>query len=619
MGRADKVNILLVDDQPAKLISYEVMLAELGENLIKASSAREALECLLKNEIAVLLVDVCMPELDGFQLAAMVREHPRFQKMAIIFISAIHLADDDRLRGYQMGAVDYMPVPVVPEILRAKVNVFAELYRKTRQLEDLNRELEQRVAERTAELEGSNSRLVESERRRSMALAAGQMGAWDWDLEKGQFHWDDEHCRIVGVDPMTFQISATTVRPLVHPDDWGKLEALLRESAAGRQSFQLEARFIRPDGEARWCVVTAAASFDGAGKLLRMSGVTADITERKRAEERHALLAREVDHRAKNALSVVQSIVRLTRAPTTDAYVKAIEGRIATLSHAHTLLSESRWQGASLHSLVEDELAPYGAERPNRVTLNGTSIKLEPAAAQSFALVLHELATNSAKYGALSSDIGTLDVTWERYGESVALDWLERGGPPVTAPSRTGFGMHVIRASVETQLRGTVSLDWRKEGLHCTLTMATNEDSENEASSPPYRLEPSEPAPRGSQRVLLVEDEALIAMMMQDALTEIGVDVVGPCGRVADAMKVAKANTFSAAILDVNLGSEPVYEVAEFLTGRGIPFIFMTGYGRENIDTRFASVPVLRKPVNVERLRAALAGITSAAVVPLRA
>src|SRR5438128_6892577 len=141
MMQNDRVNVLLVDDQPAKLLAYEVILRVLGENLIKAASAREALERLLKTDVAVVLIDVCMPELDGFQLAAMIREHPRFQKIAIIFISAIHLTDVDRLRGYEMGAVDYVPVPVVPEVLRAKVKVFAELYRKTRQLERLNSEL----------------------------------------------------------------------------------------------------------------------------------------------------------------------------------------------------------------------------------------------------------------------------------------------------------------------------------------------------------------------------------------------------------------------------------------------------------------------------------------------
>src|SRR5947207_1229248 len=195
----DEVNILLVDDQPAKLLSYEVMLRELGENLIKASSARGALEQLLKREIAIVLVDVCMPELDGFQLAAMIREHPRFQKTAIIFISAVHLTDVDRLRGYAMGAVDYVPVPVVPEVLRAKVKVFAELYRKTRDLERLNCELERRVAERTAELQSSAMRLMQSEQLRSLALAAGQMGSWDWDVSNGDCTWDEGQCRIFGV------------------------------------------------------------------------------------------------------------------------------------------------------------------------------------------------------------------------------------------------------------------------------------------------------------------------------------------------------------------------------------------------------------------------------------
>ena len=175
MGGEEKVNILLVDDQPGKLLGYEVILSELGENLIKAGSANEALEQLLKNDVAVVLIDVCMPDLDGFELAAMIREHPRFQKMAIIFVSAIQVTDLDLLRGYAAGAVDYVPVPVVPDLLRAKVRVFAELYRKTRQLETLNAELERRVTERTAELAQANSelehRVEERTREREAALA----------------------------------------------------------------------------------------------------------------------------------------------------------------------------------------------------------------------------------------------------------------------------------------------------------------------------------------------------------------------------------------------------------------------------------------------------------------
>ena len=185
----EKVNILLVDDQPAKLLAYEVILKELGENLVKASSGREALEFLLKNDVAIILVDVCMPELDGFELAAMIREHPRFQKTAMIFISAIQVSDIDRLRGYEMGAVDYVPVPVVPEVLRAKIKVFAELYRKTRQLERLNVELEDRVRARTAELEefartaaGKRAAPQPRDRRRQDGIVGLGLGQWRLDV-----------------------------------------------------------------------------------------------------------------------------------------------------------------------------------------------------------------------------------------------------------------------------------------------------------------------------------------------------------------------------------------------------------------------------------------------------
>jgi CheY-like chemotaxis protein len=149
MSAKDKVNVLMVDDQPAKLLSYEIILEELDLNLIKATSGRVALQHLLKTDIAVVLMDVSMPEIDGFQLAEMIRNHPRYQKTAIIFISAVHMTDIDRLKGYERGAVDYISVPVVPELLRAKVSVFAELHRRAHQLESLNRELEARVAERT--------------------------------------------------------------------------------------------------------------------------------------------------------------------------------------------------------------------------------------------------------------------------------------------------------------------------------------------------------------------------------------------------------------------------------------------------------------------------------------
>ncbi len=159
------VNILMVDDQPSKLLTYDAILGPLGQNLLKAQSAREAMAHLLREDVAVVLMDVNMPELDGFELAAMIREHPRCQRTAIIFVSGVHLSDVDRLRGYEIGAVDYVSVPVVPAILRAKVGVFVDLYHKSVALEELNRTLEERVLARTTELENLVLQLRTSERR----------------------------------------------------------------------------------------------------------------------------------------------------------------------------------------------------------------------------------------------------------------------------------------------------------------------------------------------------------------------------------------------------------------------------------------------------------------------
>ena len=482
----EAVNILLVDDQPAKLLAYEAILKDLGENLIVASSGRKALEVLLKQEIAVVLIDVCMPELDGFELAAMIREHPRFKKTAIIFVSAVQVSDFDRLRGYEMGAVDYVPVPVVPEVLRAKIRVFSELFHKTRQLERLNAELEDRVRARTAELERSTTRLVESEERRNMALAAGKMGSWDWDWVNGDWMWDEGQYRIFGVDPQHFQVTSTNIKSLVHPDDVQKLRKLISEFARGARTYEAEFRINRPDGEQCWCVGTAAATVDRRGRVIRVSGVTVDITERKRAEERQNLLAREVDHRAKNALALAQSIVRLSRAESVKEYATTVEGRINALARVHTILSLSSWRGAEIGKLVSDEMAPYSSG--GQVRTCGPEVRLQPATAQTLALALHELLTNSAKYGALSTLSGYLSITWQTGDNMLVLTWEETGGPLVSEPTSRGFGTRGLMASIESQLGGKAQFDWRTEGLVCRLFVpivaASTRDDDDEYAIP---------------------------------------------------------------------------------------------------------------------------------------
>src|ERR1700730_1873744 len=393
----DNVNILLVDDQPAKLLSYEVILAELGENLIKANSPHEALGILLKTDVAVVLIDVVMPQIDGFQLAAMIREHPRFQKLAMIFVSGVQIAETDHLRGYEIGAVDYVTVPVVPEVLRAKVKVFVELHRKTRQLEALNAELERRVTARTAELEAQTERLRRSEERRSLALSAGDMGSWEVDLATGHIEWDEGPYRIFGVDPAHFEPTVERIEAMMHPDDRKKSSGA-DLVALGGSRFQVEFRLVRPSGEVRWCYGAGIILRDAAGKAMRVNGVTVDITDRQRAEERQVLLAREVDHRAKNTLAVVLSMLRLTRAPTTKEFIATVEGRVHALAATHNLLSATRWEGADLGKIVEEEMAPYHATHRRRVITRGPAVILLPATAQAVALALHELATNAANY-----------------------------------------------------------------------------------------------------------------------------------------------------------------------------------------------------------------------------
>jgi len=602
----EKVNVLLVDDQPDKLLAYEVILGELGENLVKTSSAREALQFLLKNDVAVVLIDVCMPELDGFQLAAMIRDHPRFRETAIIFISAIHLTDVDRLRGYEMGAVDYVPVPVVPDVLRAKVRIFAELFRKTRELEQLNSKLERHVAERTAELEASNMRLLQSEQGRSLALAAGQMGSWDWDFDSDEWKWDEGQYRIFGVDPQSFHVTADSIRNLIHPEDVVRLQTIVRSMSAGERTQHTEFRVRRPNGDVRWCMGTAAATVDGAGRVLRISGVTVDVTDRKEAEERQVLLAREVDHRARNALAVIQSIIRLTRAKTVDEYVTTVEGRIKALAHAHTLLSDSRWLGADLGSLALEELAPYRAG--DKIRISGPDISLQPAMAQGLALALHELATNAAKHGALSVQSGKLSLAWEFQPDKLVLRWTEDGGPKIKPPSARSFGLKVIRASVEQQLGGETTFEWNPSGLRCVLSIPRREVMKSRTTHLPLTNGARNGVPivmkrTGQPRVLLVEDEALVAIMIQESLSEFGFLVVGPVATASEAVAAAKFEEFDAAVLDINLGDGMVYTVAEILAGRGVPFVFVTGYDADSVDSRFSKIPILQKPIERDMLQ----------------
>jgi len=290
MSGPEKVNILMVDDQPGKLLTYEAILADLGENLIKASSAKEALEKLLKVDVAVVLMDVSMPEIDGFELAEIIRQHPRFQKTAIIFVSAVHLTDLDRLKGYQHGAVDYLSVPIVPEVLRAKVKVFAELHRKNLQLARLNAELEQRVVERTQELELKAVALEQLNRdlaQRNQELDAivqtapdiifsrQSDGSRDYISSRFYEYTGAAAGSAVGVGWLEY----------MHADDRERSLQRWLQSVESGEAYEAEYRLRAADGQYRWFRARAVPLRSANGHPVKWYGTCSDIHDSKLLEQ----------------------------------------------------------------------------------------------------------------------------------------------------------------------------------------------------------------------------------------------------------------------------------------------------------------------------------------------
>jgi PAS domain S-box-containing protein len=286
----EKVNILMVDDQPGKLLTYEAILGELGENLIQATSAKDALEKLLKTDVAVVLMDVSMPEIDGFELAELVRQHPRFQKTAIIFISAVHLSDLDRLKGYQHGAVDYLSVPIVPEVLRAKVRVFADLHRKNRLLERLNAELEQRVVDRTQELELKavaleqlNSDLAQKNQELDAIVQTAPDIIFSRQADGARDYISSRFYEYTGAAPG----SAVGMGWLeyVHADDRERTLSHWLRCVQSGETYESEYRLRGADGQYRWFRARAVPLRNPAGQILKWYGTCSDIHDSKLLEQ----------------------------------------------------------------------------------------------------------------------------------------------------------------------------------------------------------------------------------------------------------------------------------------------------------------------------------------------
>jgi PAS domain S-box-containing protein len=317
--------------------------------------------------------------------------------------------------------------------------------------------------------------LSESKARLADAMAAGQVMAFEWDAVSGLSQRGDNAAHILGFEQnCRASVTRNDFLRHVHPDDRVSLKTRIRGLQPGNPSYVLSFRFVRPDGREVWLEETAKAEFDAAGRLLRIKGLTRDITERKALEEDKNLLIAELDHRVKNVLSIVSVVASRTQETSHSMadFVTALDGRIRSMATTHELLSYRRWHGIPLAELVQRELAPYATG--SNTQIEGPDVMLTAKVGQAIAMVFHELATNAAKFGALSATGGRVCVRWshKRNGHAhslLSIHWEERGGPNVVPQTRSGYGTSVIRDLVPYELGGTVDLVHAPEGVRCRL------------------------------------------------------------------------------------------------------------------------------------------------------
>jgi PAS domain S-box-containing protein len=316
--------------------------------------------------------------------------------------------------------------------------------------------------------------LTESEAGLQEALTAGAVTAFEWDVLTGALRRSNNAAQILGFDPKE-PFTATQFLERVHPDDRERFKAHLRAVRPDKSSHALTFRFIRLDGQEVWLEETSRAEFDATGRFVLLKGLTRDITERKRAEERQDMLIAEFDHRVKNILARVAVVAMYTRqgSRSMDEFIQTLDGRIQSMATAHSLLSQSRWNGAGLSELVRHQLAPYATEA--NMTVSGPDVMLTAAATQAVAMVLHELVTNAAKYGALSSPNGRVSVHWDPLSggdtATLAIAWRETGGPRIAPSVQLGYGTSLIRDLIPHELGGTVDLVMGPDGVRCTIVI----------------------------------------------------------------------------------------------------------------------------------------------------
>lgn len=376
---------------------------------------------------------------------------------------------------------------------------------------------------------------------------------------------------------------------------------------------------LLPDGDRITLLGSAAPLRNADGTVRGCVGAFLDISERTRADEHRNLLLAELDHRVKNVLALIQSIARQSLAAADGDAAESFTGRISALAQSHALLAGSRWEGADLADLVEKSVEPYRREGIERLEITGPGVRVKPKAAQALSLALHELATNAAKYGALSNEAGRVRIRWRLDDEGAGrllFDWLEEGGPPVPGPpARKGFGSTLVEKTLSYELEGRVSLDYAPGGLRAALDLPLSLLTAQGGRAPArresgHRLATGGPARLEGRRILLVEDHFLVAREMAGMIDAAGGCLAGPVRTLDDAMRLALSAPLDAAVLDIDLDGDLVWPVATELRSRGVPVLFVSGFPDGFVaPPHLADVVRLEKPVRPGRLIAALAAL----------
>ena len=376
-----------------------------------------------------------------------------------------------------------------------------------------------------------------------------------------------------------------------------------------RKSFEVWKEMVR-GRSLPWTPADLDAAFDLRVSLLHvvLRRINTAAQDRRRAAERDKVLMAELDHRVKNTIANIQALVIQTsrNADSLTGFVKGLEGRIQAMAKAHSLLSQSRWEGVSIDRLLREELIHYASEH-RAVTLGGADILLTPKSALSLSLAIHELATNAAKYGAFTAPGGHVAVNWRRASDnSVELSWTETGGPLVEQPKRRGFGSTLIERALAMETGGHATVHYLRAGVVCDIFLPASSVSDTDSNAVGGASAKAEAclmaevpvaAPPESFRILVVEDSFLLVMTIQAMLDDLGWVAVGPATRRAEALALAQSETFDAALLDVNLDGETSWDVASVLRTRGIPFVFGTGYDVSSIlPDDFAGSVIIGKP-----------------------